>query len=90
MDRARGTSRAQHDLGASLKHSLLFIVGNGSAAVNAPEGCDWTATTEDDWIAITGEANGSGNGSVDFTVDANTTASERSGSITVEDPKRPA
>ena len=58
--------------------------GNGSAAVNAPEGCDWTATTEDDWIAITGEANGSGNGSVDFTVDANTTASERSGSITVE------
>ena len=59
--------------------------GNGSAAVNAPEGCDWTATTEDDWIAITGEANGSGNGSVDFTVDANTTASERSGSITVED-----
>ena len=58
--------------------------GNGSAAVIAPDGCDWTATTEDDWIAIIGEANGSGNGSFDFTVDANTTASERSGSITVE------
>ena len=59
--------------------------GDGSAAVTAPEGCDWTATTEDDWITIAGEASGSGNDTVTFTVGAHITALDRSGSIMVED-----
>ena len=59
--------------------------GNGSASVAAPEGCGWTAASSDDWITITGEASGSGDGSISFTVEANMSALPRSGSLMVED-----
>ena len=58
--------------------------GESTVDVASLEGCSWTASANDDWITITGEPSGSGNGSVAFTVDANPTALERSGSITVE------
>ncbi len=59
--------------------------GEGSVDVVSPEGCDWTATANDNWISVTGQAGGSGSGPVTFTVDPNISALPRSGSITVED-----
>ena len=56
--------------------------GGSSFSVNAPGGCGWTAVTSDSWIAVTPPANGSGNGSVSFTVQANS-GPQRSGSIVV-------
>jgi pre-peptidase/trypsin-like peptidase/all-beta uncharacterized protein len=56
--------------------------GGSSFNVNAPGGCSWTAGTSDSWITVTPPANGSGNGTVSFTVQANS-GPQRSGSIVV-------
>jgi hypothetical protein len=42
--------------------------GNGSVTVTAPAGCPWTAATNVTWMSITGGANGSGNGTVTYSV----------------------
>jgi len=59
--------------------------GSGSFSVSAESGCSWSATTSQGWIHITGGSSGSGNGTVSFTVDTRSNASDRSGSITVAD-----
>ena len=57
--------------------------GTASFAVAASDStCAWNATTSDSWITITGGSNGTGNGTVTFSVAANT-GPERSGTITV-------
>ena len=58
--------------------------GSGSFEVVAQAGCAWTASSTASWISITGNANGSGNGAVSYSVQANTGA-PRSGRITVAD-----
>ena len=58
--------------------------GSSSVGVSSPDGCEWSATVGDSWIAISAGSNGSGDGSVFFTVTANTTIESRSGTITVE------
>ncbi|MBW1743819.1 MAG: BACON domain-containing protein [Deltaproteobacteria bacterium] len=57
--------------------------GSNSVSVTAPDGCGWTATTTDSWIHITSGETGSGDGTVDYTVDANPDPSLRSGSMTI-------
>ena len=55
-----------------------------------PQDCAWSATESSDWIAITA-GSGTGNGIVSFTIDANSTVSNRTGNITVylnNDPKK--
>jgi hypothetical protein len=59
--------------------------GTGNVAVSATDAaCEWTATSNDNWITITSPAggNGSGNGSVDYSVSANNGTS-RSGAVTI-------
>ena len=56
--------------------------GGSSFNVNAPGGCNWTSVTNDSWITITPPSNGTGNGSISFTVQANN-GPQRSGSIVV-------
>jgi hypothetical protein len=46
--------------------------GAGSVAVTAGATCGWTAASNDSWITITAGASGSGNGTVAFSVAANT------------------
>jgi predicted outer membrane repeat protein len=55
-----------------------------SFAVTAPNNCPWTATLSPNssWVTITGGASGNGNGTVNFSVAANTGAS-RTATITV-------
>ena len=56
--------------------------GPGTVNVTAPSGCTWTASTTAPWISIAGGASGSGNGTVSFTVQANTGAA-RNGIVTI-------
>ena len=56
--------------------------GNGTVAVTAGNGCDWTATSNASWLSVTSGANGSGNGTVRFTA-ASTNGGSRSGTITI-------
>jgi subtilisin-like proprotein convertase family protein len=56
--------------------------GGGSVAVTAGSGCGWQATSGVNWIQITSSAQ-TGNGSVNFTVQPNTTGFPRSASVSV-------
>jgi hypothetical protein len=55
--------------------------GSGSFAVTAGSGCNWSASTDSSWIHTT--AIGIGNGTVNFSYDANTSTVSRTGMITV-------
>ena len=59
-------------------------VAGAVAGVTAPAGCDWSAASNDQWIAITSNPSGTGNGQVAFTVTANIdNASARTGTLTI-------
>jgi hypothetical protein len=55
----------------------------GGVSVTAQAGCGWTATSNAAWIAVTGGASGSGNGTVSYTVAANSSTASRTGTMTV-------
>jgi glucose/arabinose dehydrogenase len=58
--------------------------GDGSVAVTSPAGCGtWTAVANDPWIAVTSGGSGTGNGAVQFSVEANLETSPRTGALTV-------
>jgi len=57
--------------------------GPGSISVTAPTDCSWSASEGVDWIDITSGSSGIGNGTVTYTVSANTTGSSRAAVITV-------
>ena len=63
--------------------SLKAAGGSGIITVSSQGSCAWTAVNNVNWIAVTSGATGSGSGSVTFTVAANGTASQRSGTLTV-------
>ncbi|MGD0497335.1 MAG: putative Ig domain-containing protein, partial [Bryobacteraceae bacterium] len=56
--------------------------GSGTVTVAAPAGCQWTASSQLSWVAITAGASGTGNGAVAFQVAANSGAA-RSGAIAI-------
>lgn len=62
--------------------SLTASAGSSSTAVTIAAGCAWTASTADSWITITSGASGNGNGTVAFSVTANT-GSSRNGTLTI-------
>ncbi len=61
--------------------SFTATGGSGSVAVTAQGGCTWTATSNANWLTTT--SSGSGNGTVNFTVAANPSASQRTGTLTI-------
>ncbi len=63
-----------------------FGPGGGSAtvAVNTPGSCCvWTAASNDNWITITSGSSGTGSGTVNYSVAANTTGAARTGTMTI-------
>lgn len=56
--------------------------GTGSFTVNAPGGCNWTAISSDGFVTITPPTNGTGNGTVNFSVASNS-GPQRSATIVV-------
>ncbi|MBX3729300.1 MAG: trypsin-like peptidase domain-containing protein [Candidatus Sumerlaeia bacterium] len=66
-----------------VSRSLSSSVATGQTiSVTAGAGCTWSATSDAPWITVTGGASGSGNGTVTYSVAANTTSSQRQGTIT--------
>jgi len=57
--------------------------GSGSVTVMGGTGCAWTAVSNAAWIHVTVGSSGSGNGSVGYSVDANTSTSARTGTMTI-------
>jgi formylglycine-generating enzyme required for sulfatase activity len=55
----------------------------GTVAVTAPDGCEWTAASNEPWVAVTGGASGSGDGTVSYLVYANDSGVARVGSMTI-------
>ena len=56
---------------------------NGTVAVTNGSGCNWTATANTNWLHIVSGSSGLGNGTVSYSVDANTIASARLGTLTI-------
>ncbi|MBW2259222.1 MAG: BACON domain-containing protein [Deltaproteobacteria bacterium] len=82
MNHALAALPCTYDIAPWMDH-LGSSGGSNSVSVTALDGCDWTATTADSWIHITSGDTGSGDGTVDYTVDANPDRSVRSGTITI-------
>jgi hypothetical protein len=57
--------------------------GTGSISVTTPPGCAWTATSQASWITITQGGSGSGNGTVQYAVAANSGSNSRTGTMTI-------
>ncbi|HEX8424045.1 MAG TPA: M36 family metallopeptidase, partial [Pyrinomonadaceae bacterium] len=57
--------------------------GTGSVGVTAGTGCTWTAASNASFITITSGASGSGNGTVNYSVAANTGTTSRTGTLTI-------
>jgi hypothetical protein len=57
--------------------------GAATVGVTAPTGCAWTAVSNAAFVSITSGTAGSGNGTVSYTVAANTVLDLRSGTLTV-------
>lgn len=63
--------------------SFTSAGGDGTISVYSQSACNWSAVSNTPWITITSGANGSSNGTVGYSVAANTTRKNRSGSLTV-------
>jgi uncharacterized protein (TIGR03437 family) len=63
--------------------SFTATGGSGSVAVTAQGGCTWTAASNAGFITITSGSSGAGNGTVNFTVAANTSQNARAGTLTI-------
>jgi hypothetical protein len=57
--------------------------GTGSVIVTAGPGCAWTAVDNATWISITAGSTGTGNGTVNYSVMPDVTASARTATLTV-------
>jgi hypothetical protein len=68
---------------SSSSQSFPAAVSSGSVTVTTPVVCNWTAESNDGWITITAGASGTGVGSVQFNVAANSTGAPRSGTLTI-------
>jgi Viral BACON domain/Putative binding domain, N-terminal len=64
------------------KQDLEARAGIGTVEVNTTSNCAWTATSDESWITITFGTSGTGDGTVTFTVSANT-GNKRKGTLTV-------
>ena len=66
--------------------SASFAAAGGTGSVNVtatPASATWTASSHASWITITAGASGTGSQTVTFSVASNTTASSRSGALTI-------
>ena len=70
---------------APTSQSVTPSATTGSFAVTAGANCSWTATSNNaDWLTVTSAPNGTGNGSVTFSVAANPNLQQRVGTIAVD------
>lgn len=58
--------------------------GTGAINLSTASYCSWTATSSAAWLQITSGASGTGNGTINYSVEANGTGSSRNATITVQ------
>lgn len=58
-------------------------LNNASVQITAGSGCAWTASSGASWLVVRNGSSGSGNGAVTLSVDANTTGSSRTTTLTI-------
>jgi Zn-dependent metalloprotease len=63
--------------------SFAAAGGTGTVTVTTAAGCTWSAISNSSFITVTSGSPGSGSGTVQYSVAANTTTSSRTGSITI-------
>src|SRR4030095_8428540 len=63
--------------------SVVAGGATGSVTVTAATGCTWSSTSNDAWITFSGASTGSGNGSVNYSVAANSSSVSRTGTLTI-------
>ena len=68
---------------APLSQSLASGAGTATATVTTTSGCAWTATSSAPWITVTAGSSGSQNGTVTYSIAANTATSARTGTLTI-------
>jgi hypothetical protein len=56
--------------------------GSGTVSVTTQAGCTWSASSNDSWLTITSGSSGTGNGTINYSVSANTMPDARSASST--------
>jgi hypothetical protein len=64
-------------------HNFTASGGNSNFAINAEKGCSWKASSNDNWIMLTGQTDGSGQTPISFRVLENTSTTSRTGTISV-------
>jgi uncharacterized repeat protein (TIGR01451 family) len=64
-------------------HDFDAAGGSGTVDVITPSGCVWTAVSNDSFITITSGGGGTGNGTVAYSVAANTNRIPRMGTMTI-------
>jgi hypothetical protein len=78
-----GSSSCTYSLSATQVSVGSSASSGNTVGVTAGSGCAWTATSNTAWIGITGGISGSGNGTVTYSVQANTATASRQGTLTV-------
>lgn len=58
-------------------------INNGSVTVTTGGGCSWVASSNDAWISITSQGSGTGNGTTNYSVTANTSQASRIGTVSI-------
>ncbi|MBI4902539.1 MAG: DUF3421 domain-containing protein [Acidobacteria bacterium] len=66
-----------------LSTSFTAAGGSQTITVTTLAGCDWTAFDSDSWIVFPSTSSGTGSGSFQFTVQANTNSATRTGAVQV-------
>ena len=80
VSQAAGDGTCSYSL-APASQSFAAAAATGSATMTAGSACAWTATRSASWITITSGASDTGNGTITYSVTANTSSTARSGSI---------
>jgi len=65
--------------------SFGYSGGTGVVTVTAEPGCSWAAVSNASWLIITSNSNGSGNGTIHYTVSANSETFGKTGTLTIAD-----
>jgi hypothetical protein len=63
--------------------SVTASAATGSVTVTAGTGCAWSAASNAGWITFTGSTAGVGNGTVGYSIAANTSPTQRQGTLTI-------
>jgi Viral BACON domain len=72
-----------HTLSATSASVPAAGTTSGAVSVSTGTSCSWTAVSNDSWITITSGANGTGIGSVAYSVALNPTDTQRVGTMTI-------